>query len=387
MNYTKKFYNNKLLIKGHKYLEIDFLNDIPQYLHIIFPETTPEIKFFKSDFSIRKNILSFTKKITNILGYDITKRPQYITRISNYTDNPENILKLFIPCIAFLKNINMTILSNILVLMLCDFCHTNKPFKTFLNNSRYIYTLTRIHPYIFTKCNIKGLKWVDNSCYLDSVLIALLSIDSTFVKNNIIDKGLTENTGKLLSCSKDKEKDLQIRTKIQKEINRIFITIRDTENKVPLYCTNLRKIFKSCENKYTFHTDNMEDPVDFLEYLCDIFGITFTTSFNELPTTYPVIDYPDFIAYTFDRNRHRKHPFTPTETITKDNNTLHLNSIVMYTHRHYTCYFRCNNHWLYYNDMKNPSITYVGDYQYLLTDKKENSNYNIQTHGVLYFYS
>jgi hypothetical protein len=130
----------------------------------------------------------------------------------------------------------------------------------------------------------------------------------------------------------------------------------------------------------------MEDPVDFLEYLSDIFGITFTTSFNELPTTYPVIDYPDFLVYTFDRNRHRNHSFTPTETVTNKGVILHLNSVVMYTNRHYVCYFRCNRHWLYYNDMKNPSITYVGDYEYLLEDTKS-SKYNIKTHGVLYFYS
>ena len=390
MNYTKKFYNNKLRIKGRKYLEIDLLKSFTDYEYIIFPDTKKltqsDLKFFMSDFSTRKNILSFTKKITNILGYDITKPPQYIKRISDYTDQPEKALKLFIPCIAFLKNINMTILSNILVLMLCDFCHTNEPFKTFLNNSRYIYTLTRIYPYIFTKCNIKGLKWISNSCYLDSVLIALLSSDSTFVKDNILEKQLTENTGRLLTCGKDKLRDLQIRTKIQTEINRIFKTIRDSDNKEPLYCTNLRKIFKSCENKYTFHTDNMEDPIDLLEYLCDIFGISFTTSFNELPTIYPVIDYPDFLVYTFDRNRHRKHPFTPTETVSNKGVKLYLNSVVMYTSRHYVSYFRCNNHWLYYNDMKNQSITYVGDYQYLLEDTK-GSNYNIKTHGVLYFYS
>ncbi len=64
MNYTKKFYNNKLRIKGRKYLEIDLLNDITEYEYIIFPDTNhPLLKFFMTDFSTRKNILLFTKKI------------------------------------------------------------------------------------------------------------------------------------------------------------------------------------------------------------------------------------------------------------------------------------------------------------------------------------
>ena len=46
-------------------------------------------------------------------------------------------------------------------------------------------------------------------------------------------------------------------------------------------------------------------------------------------------------------------------------NVLILNAIVVYLHRHYTCYFRQGHIWYYYDDLDNSTIK-IGNYYDLL---------------------
>jgi Ubiquitin carboxyl-terminal hydrolase len=393
MSYTKKFYNNKLRIKGNTFSNFlnlqdsQFLEYTLKYNYALFPSTLEShLKFFKTDVPTRKNILLFSKKLTSLAGYTITGPPDYTEKT---TDDhiqlpPKTILKLFTPAIYFLKTINMKILSNILVLVLC---RQNSEFRQFFVGSKYLYKIIRIHPYLFTDYGIRGLMWVGNSCYVDSVLVSLFSSGSGFVESNMLGKKLTLSSAKVLTCSQDSEKDLEIRIKIQKALNKLFTDMKDVEGSDYLYCTGFRKAIRSCGSRQTFYTNQMQDPVDFLEYLCDILEVKYNSSFNELPTVYNVISYPNFLAYHFDRLTHSKVPFTPAETVTHEGVTLYLSSVIIYTHLHYTCYFRRRQHWLYYDDMRSQMISYVGSYRDLLDDKRGSSGYNIQTDGVLYFYT
>jgi len=394
MNYTKKFYKNKLRINGHTFSDFltlhdkDFIQHILKYSYALFPTTVKsDLTFFKTDIQSRKNILLFTKKLISITGYTINTPPDYIQKTGQYSPelSPKTTLKLFTPAIHFLKTIKMKILSNILVLVLC---RQDSEFTQFFLGSKYLYTIIKIHPYLFKDYGIRGLTWIGNSCYLDSVLVALFSLSSTFVQDNMFGKSLTVNTSKLLTCEQNKEKDLEIRMKIQKTLNKVFTDMKDLKSSSDLYCTPFRKAIKSCTSRQTFYTSRMQDPVDFLEYLCDILEVKYNSSFNELPTSYNVISYPNFLAYSFDRFTHTKVLFTPTETVTHDGVVLHLSSVIIYTHLHYTCYFRRRQHWLYYDDMRSQMITYVGSYTDLLQDKRgRGGNCGVQTDGVLYFYS
>jgi len=394
MSYTKKFYKNKLRINGHTFSDFlvlqdkDFVEHLLKYNYAVFPSNVEsDLTFFKTDIPTRKNILLFTKKLTSTAGYTIENPPDYIKKTGQDSTqlSPKTTLKLFIPAVHFLKTIKMKILSNILVLVLC---RQDSQFREFFLGSKYLYKIIKIHPYLFSDYGIRGLTWIGNSCYLDSVLVALFSLSSGFVQDNMLGKSLTLGTGKVLPCDQNNEKDLEIRMRIQKALNKVFTDMKDSESSGELYCTAFRKAIRGCSSRHTFYTSRMQDPVDFLEYLCDILEVRYKSSFNELPTAYNVISYPNFLAYSFDRFTHTKVPFTPTETVTHEGLTLHLSSVIIYTHLHYTCYFRRRQHWLYYDDMRSQMITYVGSYSDLLEDKRgRGGSCGVKTDGVLYFYS
>jgi hypothetical protein len=377
MNYTHKFYKDKLRIRGRKYTEFmqldstPFLQNIISYSKIILPtEITSDIEYFKTDPTIRKKILHLTNKIINICGYRITTPPDYITEIYPSEIDSEvtiYVIGLFIP---FLELVNMTILSKILNLVLC---HENIRKKSKPTSS--VLTAT-------PKCNISGLTWTQNSCYLDSVLIALMGTENSFIHDHILDKNLSLIGEKNLFCGKNKERDLEIRSEIQRELNVIYKNIKDPNSK-DLYCTTLRKLFRNCGD-YQFHTGSMQDPTEFLEYLCQIFDIKYTITFNLSPDMYLMIQYPGFEVYNFRRMEYKKTPFTPPETI----NGLYIRAVIIYTHKHYTCYLKCGKYWFYYNDLRSRKFRYIGDdFQTTLNDKRESQGYNIKTGGVLYFYS
>jgi hypothetical protein len=383
MNYTNKFYKDRLRIRGRKYTEFmqldspPFLQNIISYSKVILPtQITPDIEYFKTDPTIRKKILNLTNKIINISGYRITKAPDYIKELYPSEIDPDvtiYVIRLFIP---FLKLINMTILSKILKLVLCY----EKVRKKSGQHSKPVRSkITNTTP----KCNISGLIWTQNSCYLDSVLLCLMGPENSFIHDHILNKDLSLIEDKNLFCGKNKKKDLKVRSAIQTELNTIYKHIKNP-NSNDMYCTALRKFFKYCGVDCYFHTGIMQDPTEFLEYLCQIFDIKYTLTFNFSPHMYIMIQYPEFEVYNFRRMEYKKTPFTPPETI----NGLYIQAVVIYTHRHYTCYLKCDKYWFYYDDLSTTLFTYVGEgFKSALNDRREEERYNIKTGGVLYFYS
>jgi len=97
-------------------------------------------------------------------------------------------------------------------------------------------------------------------------------------------------------------------------------------------------------------------------------------------------DYLVFYAQRLygDRGKRTYNTIIPQEVIRVfGDKHLQLQAIVVHEHVHYTCYFRCNTTWFFFNDIKE-KLASVGTYQQLLTS---NAGPNVQTHGVLYFYT
>ena len=243
---------------------------------------------------------------------------------------------------------------------------------------------------VSAKAVINGLTWTGNSCYIDSLFICLLSSPNTFVDRNILNKKLKEGVYENFSCNNDPEKDLKIRQQIQDELRKLTANIRGQSGDNVITCTNFRKIIRACKttNKnLKFYGTGEQDPVEFLEYICNIFGIRFTATFNEDPIGYLAITYPDFRAFTFDRRIHRNTTWTPAKTTRTGSNVLQLSSVITYTPGHYTCFFRIGTMWYFYNDMSNPFVKTIGSYSDLLDASVSRNKINVQTHGVLYFYT
>jgi hypothetical protein len=123
--------------------------------------------------------------------------------------------------------------------------------------------------------NLKGLTWIGNSCYLDSVLFSFLAIQNNFVDNHILDCELSiRNTG--FECYPDTEynyEDIKIidyknRVEIQKKLKLIVQNIRSGKKK---NCTDLRKALKKCPNAYLFYGSKQAEAGEFLNYILKIF--------------------------------------------------------------------------------------------------------------------
>ena len=285
--------------------------------------------------------------------------------------------------------------------------------------------------------NLKGLSWVGNSCYMDSVLFALFAIP-----NNININFLT----KYDTNSKN--------SRIQMEIFNIMKYMR-TPNNSEYNCSNIRKIIKE-EHKIRydekFYTNRMQDAGEFLLFLVDKLENTnllyrckgmygFNTRNNleaiNIQKTYDaivwnitssnlqhldinkvynirtlltiknedldiqnwkyrnkldiskVIDSP-YIIFNVMRKKlvdngeiYLNHKIIPTKTLLLDSGRkLYLHAIVVLVSNHYITYFRCNG-WYVYNDMTGGrKISYIGSYTDMLLQ-----NTSPVTNGLLYFYT
>lgn len=272
-----------------------------------------------------------------------------------------------------------------------------------------------------------GLNYNNNSCYIDSVLMPLLSVKSDFVKTNILEKKI--------------EKKLNEKyTEIQKEL--YFLSFYLQKGYQNLSSKNLRLLLLE-----KFVGCNMEDAGEFLLYIFDIFKVedvirrkrTYVIDNDEniilisdvKHNSSPIISihssflkkervhlsdviknfeetfldknnlyfyrgnyYSHLISYEFFvkakylvfyanrlyvENGREKRSYTeiiPSEEIKIGNDILKIFAIVMHENSHYFCYLKINGEWYYYND--NP-----GGQKYVL--KKVNS-LNFFRNGILFFY-
>lgn len=119
--------------------------------------------------------------------------------------------------------------------------------------------------------NIRGLEWIGNSCYLDSSLVSLFAVPTTFVDDIIINANLVPRIRPLLcTINGSSQVDLENRQAVQEQLRIIVRHIRGRGNNIK-YCTNLRETLRNCPNIENYYDDRMKDAGEFLTYILEMF--------------------------------------------------------------------------------------------------------------------
>ena len=148
-----------------------------------------------------------------------------------------------------------------------------------------------------TECqNIKGLRNRGNSCYTDSILLALFAVPCEFT-NLLLDIDLNanpipENFLGGFPCGQTREVDLANRKQVQEQLRLIVNSIRG-EGKQLKYCTNLRKTFKNCPDIENYYDNRQKDSGEFLGYLLNMFPLNVATKNTVTYATNSKDEFPD----------------------------------------------------------------------------------------------
>ena len=433
-------YTNNLFINGYSITDIINLNDsefknITKYLQWFFPSVNTITDNDRIILTTNKHIKTLIKQLLyRILNYHlITKDTRLYTRI-----------------IDFLKYIHMSKIIKSMDRMGEDRMGEDRMSSSSLQSSSLqSSSLQSSSLQSSPAISFRGLYNVRNSCYIDSVLVALFASPNKIIHKNILKKNLLNPDKQWITCN-----DTDSRNKIQYELLRITHSfmggeyIRD--------CTSLRKSLQSCTGSQDFHKGGMQDAGEFLLYLFNIFKVSLmtkqrttyvTNSLATPPNPYiktssetqdstPLLNIPgikiqkgldivsflnetddalfskedfyrheetgiryrrrienilvlhaDYIVFNVERITYETEEFidvkiqVPEEIILQDSTHLHLNAVVIYVSRHYTCYFKLHNSWYYYDDLDN-SVTFVGNYLDLLQSRPK-----IERNGTLLFYT
>jgi len=305
------------------------------------PILTDEIaKLFKRDKILRLNVVKATLRFLNLYGYDIDSKG-YLVQLAKHVRRRRKgvIIGLFNPLnyrrietiMTFLNKIELSYLSMIFFLAMCTSMRSYKKLKKLVEKenalSMWINTQQFLQPYIIGKdlqnlslqevretieiedsdddivtelvdddikadmnesCQLKGLKNVSNSCYMDSVLVALFAVPNQVINQNILDKNISSISNserKWLTCSNDSNLDYEYRLAIQRELKRINNSIHEQDN--VKYCSMLRSMIKRCPGPQKFHGGRQQDSGEFLAYLFNLFQVDVATKSE---TTYVTND-------------------------------------------------------------------------------------------------
>jgi len=134
-------------------------------------------------------------------------------------------------------------------------------------------------------CKSSFMSWENNSCYLDSLIIALFNKKDRFIEKYLLDANIND-------YGNDKLKELGNR--IKEELKRIYMTIIGTDRNDKYTCVNFRKllnnyylILKSIMPKIKLIGSNDNwvssqlDVFELLEFLFMIFDIKNTTKISD----------------------------------------------------------------------------------------------------------
>jgi hypothetical protein len=228
-----------------------------------------------------------------------------------------------------------------------------------------------------------------------------------FVKDIILNSNL-KSRGK---------KDLLTRKRVQKRLINLYKKTTDTSNYHSLDCNMLRDVIRFYPNKDNFHSSDLNDASDFLEYLLNIFDIkkikilqngkikykSVIHEVNVLPDLNQSISHSitkffrfskviegDYLIFRinryFDDDIFYKTRIYPVSKFKLGKEKLELKSVVVFSNFHYTCYFLCEDEWYYYDDARivdeeGGRIEYIGGFNEFLK-----SIPSPLSQGVLYFY-
>ena len=307
----------------------------------------------------------------------------------------------------------------------CDICSTNKP------------TTIEVLP-------VKGLDWIDNSCYLDSSLLCLLSQKNAFTQQ-LLQGPINVKNSNILKCGQTTKERIHNIQNIQEELRNIqdFIFGNGVERKK---CVDLRLLITKCGSLKEFSGNVVNDPVDFLNKLfsilmgsskihtltkqfvegsdpigipgnliCDEYsihrnmspgiGIPTTTKLLEgrleqknvdgdtMVTTTELIYTPYLIINAFrvakwngkkvdiDTNPIQIDPYIRM----KNGHEFEFTGVVMHDSAHYVSLFKFEDFWYYYNDYPRVKIKKFNTLEDAYAGIPD--NHNPITHGVLYFYA
>ena len=128
---------------------------------------------------------------------------------------------------------------------------------------------------------VNVLKYNHNSCYMDSVLLAILFNNNKIINEYIIEKDVNSIDPKsfnLIDCKfNNDQEEFKFRKDIQKELNTIKRYIEIGGGILEYNIKNLRKILSRCFSTRTYSTKRQQDSHEFLSVLFKLFD------FNILP--------------------------------------------------------------------------------------------------------
>ena len=264
-----------------------------------------------------------------------------------------------------------------------------------------------------SNCDDIKLMWDNNSCYMDSLFVALFNTKHKFMDDLLFNLEISKD---IIINNKDNYKDIYYHVNIIK-LNLIHlynkISNKKIKEKEKEQCTNeFRKSLEYCftnikvkiettgstettgptetinniikdkdkdkdKTKYDFTTKS-NSPVILFRLLTYIFNID-AKFYNIQPMNSELIKGMDNI----DNNQKNKLFLYDSIETYKNNN---LNSIILYRPEHYICLFKCNNdEWYEYDDHKNTSDSKseVSITKIKYNDYKEHIKNGIEIEGTI----
>lgn len=147
----------------------------------------------------------------------------------------------------------------------------------------------------------RGLDYTGNSCYQDSVLLALFALPNPVITREILKKNINtiSNSGKKwISCADNNDTDYKRRKAIQDELMRITDSMRGLEH--VRYCSKLRTLIRHCPGSQAFHGTGTQDAGEFLLYLFNLFQVTNTVKQRITQVTNTMIGVPGDVLIVND---------------------------------------------------------------------------------------
>jgi hypothetical protein len=300
------FYLNKAGANNNYYY---YLSDILkmsdhklQIDEIYFDWVCPDINKINLDLfiknkDIRKNVLKVILKLLNFYGYEILSggKVQQIKPLKRFEKGiivglySEKHYKRLVKLMIFLNLINMEKVSSLIMLAICQAMNKDKELRKKIEDSGELINLIKTQKYLKSYlqnfnmkkvCSFTGLKYKGNSCYQDSVLLALFAKPNDFITVNILQndvKTISSKANREIKCGETLSSDYRRRVAIQNELIRITKSMRrelDYPENVE-YCSNLRALLRNCpsSSRQEFHGTGTQDAGEFLQYIFALFKV------------------------------------------------------------------------------------------------------------------